>query len=276
MSLGQQVSALMREIAASVVMPRFRLLAEHEIAEKSPGEIVTSVDHEVERLLGEGLGAFGPCARLVGEEAVAQDPGLLGRIGEGLVWLVDPLDGTANYAAGRPPFGMMVALVDDGEPVEGWILDAITGRMCHARKGGGATCDGVPVRAPASGREPPVAALGTHFLSAGRRARVHRVAERSLDVRPVPRCAAESYPRLALGQDDIALFQRILPWDHAAGALFLTEAGGRATHWDGTPWRVGGAGRGMLAAATPDLWRVAADLLLGVLAETAANEEGIA
>ncbi|HZG32490.1 MAG TPA: inositol monophosphatase family protein, partial [Sphingopyxis sp.] len=135
---------------------------------------------------------------------------------------------------------------------------------------------GQPVRARAALRTPPRAALGTHFMTPERRARVHAAAEGALAVQPVPRCAAESYPRLVLGHDDIALFQRILPWDHAAGALFLTEAGGRATHWDGTPWRVGGAGQGMLAAATPDLWRVAAELLLGVLAETAANEEGIA
>jgi fructose-1,6-bisphosphatase/inositol monophosphatase family enzyme len=64
------------------------------------------------------------------------------------------------------------------------------------------------------------------------------------------------------GEDDIALFQRILPWDHAAGALFVTEAGGMVTHWDGSPWRVGGSGLGVLAAATPRLWERAADVLL--------------
>ena len=58
------------------------------------------------------------------------------------------------------------------------------------------------------------------------------------------------------------MFQRILPWDHAAGALFLTEAGGRITHWDGTRYRVGGRGIGVLAAASPGLWEQAADVLL--------------
>ena len=78
---------------------------------------------------------------------------------------------------------------------------------------------------------------------------------------PIPRCAAESYPRLALGTDDIALFQRTLPWDHAAGVLFLTEAGGRATHWDLSPYRVGGASHGLIAASAPHLWAFAADIL---------------
>jgi fructose-1,6-bisphosphatase/inositol monophosphatase family enzyme len=276
MDLRDRVSMLMRDVAASAVMPRFRQLAPGEIDEKTPGEIVTIADRDAEARLHAGLAALDSGARIVGEEAAGQDPRLLDGIGDGRVWLNDPLDGTANFAEGRAPFGLMVALVEDGEPVAGWMLDPLSGRMCHAERGGGASCDGQPVRARAALRTPPRAALGTHFMTAERRARVHAVAEGALAVQPVPRCAAESYPRLVLGHDDIALFQRILPWDHAAGALFLTEAGGRATHWDGTPWRVGGAGQGMLAAATPDLWRVAADLLLGVLAETAANEEGIA
>jgi fructose-1,6-bisphosphatase/inositol monophosphatase family enzyme len=276
MDLRDRVSMLMRDVAASAVMPRFRQLAPGEIDEKTPGEIVTIADRDAEARLHAGLAALDSGARIVGEEAAGQDPRLLDGIGDGRVWLIDPLDGTANFAEGRAPFGLMVALVEDGEPVAGWMLDPLSGRMCHAERGGGASCDGQPVRARAALRTPPRAALGTHFMTAERRARVHAVAEGALAVQPVPRCAAESYPRLVLGHDDIALFQRILPWDHAAGALFLTEAGGRATHWDGTPWRVGGAGQGMLAAATPDLWRVAADLLLGVLAETAANEEGIA
>ncbi|UNU43170.1 inositol monophosphatase [Sphingopyxis sp. YF1] len=276
MDLRDRVSMLMRDVAASAVMPRFRQLAPGEIDEKTPGEIVTIADRDAEARLHAGLAALDPGARIVGEEAAGQDPRLLDGIGDGRVWLIDPLDGTANFAEGRAPFGLMVALVEDGEPVAGWMLDPLSGRMCHAERGGGASCDGQPVRARAALRTPPRAALGTHFMTAERRARVEAAAEGALAVQPVPRCAAESYPRLVLGHDDIALFQRILPWDHAAGALFLTEAGGRATHWDGTPWRVGGAGQGMLAAATPDLWRVAAELLLGVLAETAANEEGIA
>lgn len=262
MLLREQVSLLLREVAANVVMPRFRLLAPEEIDEKSPGEIVTIVDRESEARLHDGLAALGLGARIVGEEAAARNPGLLANIGEGLVWLIDPLDGTANFAEGRAPFGMMVALVEDGEPLGAWIYDPLAGRLCHAERGKGATCDSAPVRARTASRTPPRAALGTHFMSKERRARVHAAAA-PLQVRPVPRCAAESYPRLVLGQDDIALFQRILPWDHAAGALFLTEAGGKATHWDGRPYRVGGIGHGMLAAATPDLWQAAADLLLG-------------
>lgn len=262
MQLERQVSALLRSVAEAVVIPRFRQLAAHEITEKSPGEIVTTVDREAELRLHDGLAALGLGARIVGEEAAAHDPALLDGVGEGVVWLVDPLDGTANFAAGREPFGMMVALVEDGAPLAAWIHHPLGDRMHHAQRGKGATLNGEAVQARATGQAVPVAALGTHFLSAERRARVHAAADAHMAVHPVPRCAAASYPRLANGHDDVALFQRILPWDHAAGALFLTEAGGVVTHWDRQPYRVGGSGAGVLAAANEALWQAAAEVLL--------------
>jgi len=262
MDVHERVAALIRQVASEVVLPRFRALEAHEIAEKSPGEIVTSVDREAERRLHDGLAAFGLGARIVGEEAAAADPALLDDVDSGRVWLIDPLDGTANFAAGREPFGLMVALVEDGVPLAGWLYDPVRGRMCHAERGAGAFCDGVPVRTREVRRERPRAALGTHFMAPAQRNRVHRSATEWWEIVPVPRCAAESYPRLALGEDTIALFQRILPWDHAAGVLFLAEAGGRTTHWDGTPYRVGGPGRGVLAAASEAAWEYAAERLL--------------
>lgn len=264
MPLSQQVEALMREVAEAVVMPRFRALAPHEIAEKRPGEIVTLADREAELRLRDGLDALGLGARIVGEEAVEDSPELLDDVGSGLVWLVDPLDGTANFAAGRGPFGLMVALVDNGEPLAGWMLDPVSGRLCHAERGKGATCNGVSVRARASSSPRPIAALGTQFLSPERRARVHAQAARRFDLVPIPRCAAESYPRIAFGRNDVTLFQRILPWDHAAGALFVREAGGEVRHWDHRPYRVGSGSPGVLIAATPDLWASAAATLLGM------------
>ncbi|MEG3152378.1 inositol monophosphatase family protein [Sphingomonas sp. ZT3P38] len=262
----------MQGVAATAVTPRFRMLAASEIAEKSAGEVVTSVDRAAERLLYEGLELLGIPARIVGEEAAEHRPELLDGIGEGLVWLVDPLDGTANFAAGRAPFGMMVALVEDGVPLAGWILDPLSGRLCHAERGAGATCDGTPVRSRPTGGAMPVAALGTHFMTPERRAHVHEIAAERFELVPVPRCAAESYPRLALGQNDLVLFQRTLPWDHAAGALFLTEAGGVVTDWAGTPYRVG-SGRGILAAADERLWAAGAELLLGPTAGLIERED---
>src|SRR3546814_1432067 len=79
----------------------------------------------------------------------------------------------------------------------------------------------------------------------------------------IPRCAAEQYPRLVLGENDLTVFERSLPWDHAAGAIFLNEAGGKLCRKDGSPYVVGDDRRGLLGAVSPQLWDEAARILFG-------------
>jgi fructose-1,6-bisphosphatase/inositol monophosphatase family enzyme len=260
-ALYDPVIELMRRVAAEVVMPRFRALAEHEIIEKTPGDLVTVADRESEVRLTEGLHALDPAARVIGEEAVSADASLLEGIGEGRVWIVDPIDGTHNFAAGQAPFGLMIALVIDGDAEAAWLLDPITGRVCHASRGGGAFVNGERVAARETGADRPIASLATLFMTVEERERVTALAAPHFELVPIPRCAAEQYPRLCLGVNDVSVFRRTLPWDHAPGALFLNEAGGRAARWDGTPYRVGDGMTGMLAASSPKMWERAAAIL---------------
>ena len=81
----------------------------------------------------------------------------------------------------------------------------------------------------------------------------------------MPGCAGEQYPRVALGQNDVALFWHALPWDHAPGALWLTEAGGRVARLDGRAYRITDRSTGLLAAATPALWEEARAVLAPAL-----------
>ena len=261
--LHEPVVALMRQVARDVVMPRFRNLAADEIAEKAADDFVTIADKESELRLSEGLSAILPEAGIIGEEACATDPAILDRAGEGLNWIIDPIDGTGNFAAGNPPFGIMVALADAGTTLAGWILDPLTGRLCHALLGGGSHIDGQAVRAKESGGDLPVAALAVYFMTAEERADIQRRAEGAFAVVDIPRCAAEQYPRLVLGQNDVSVFARTLPWDHAAGTLFVNEAGGCCQRLDGTPYVIGDLRRGLLGASSPRLWDQAARQLFG-------------
>lgn len=263
-SLGRRVAELMREVGRDEVMSRFRNLASHEVEEKSAGELVTIADRESELRLNAGLARILPEAGIVGEEAVAADAAVLGRLATGLNWLIDPIDGTGNFAAGKPPFAIMVALVDAGTIEAGWMLDPLAGRLCHAARGAGASINGEPVRARTSGATPPIAGLSLHFLEEDARAdRLRRITGR-FQLGEVPRCAGEQYPRVVLGVHDLAVFERTLPWDHAPGALFVNEAGGRVARPDGSPYVVGSEpGRGLLAAASPALWEEAAIILYG-------------
>jgi fructose-1,6-bisphosphatase/inositol monophosphatase family enzyme len=261
--LAQSVADLMRQVAAEEIMPRYRNLAAHEIEEKSAGEQVTIADKESELRLNEGLTVILPDAGLVGEEACAADPTLLEQLGSGLNWLIDPIDGTHNFAAGKPPFGIMVALVDGGETIESWMLDPLTGRLCHAELGKGATIDGEPVTARESGAALPVAGLSLLFADPVKRENLKQRAEGRLQMVDIPRCAAEQYPRIVLGQNDVALFERTLAWDHAPGTLFVNEAGGLVARPDGSPYRPDQDQKGMLAAASPAMWEKAAKILYG-------------
>ncbi len=253
-SLSEAVHDVMADAAARAIRPRYQHLSASEIIEKAADDLVTIADKESEAILAEGLARILPEAAIVGEEAAHADPAILSRLGSDLCWIIDPLDGTNNFAAGRPPFGILVALSQGGETIGGWIYDVLSGRFCHARLGEGAYLDGERLVARSSGESPPIAAVSVLFADpVQREALLTQIAPhyRMVDI---PRCAAEQYPRLALGVNDLSVFERTLAWDHAAGVLFLNEAGGKAARKDGSPYRVDEDRKGMIAAASPALW----------------------
>ena len=258
-ALTQAVHALMREATERAILPRWRQLAAHQITAKETGgtlpDVVTVADHEAEAILAQGLARLLPEAAIVGEEACAADPLVFDRLGRELCWIVDPLDGTNNFAAGQAPFGIFVALAEGGEAVAGWIYDCLGGRFCHVARGGGAFVDGERVFARETGADPPVAANSLIYMQPERRKVVRAAIEPHYSLVDIPRCAAEQYPRLVLGENDVAIFERTLPWDHAAGALFVNEAGGKVARPDGAPYRVDEWNRpGLIGAASVRLW----------------------
>jgi fructose-1,6-bisphosphatase/inositol monophosphatase family enzyme len=259
--LHQDVTALMTKVAAEIVMPRYQSLAAHEMEEKTPGDLVTIADKESEIALNEGLAQIEPSARMIGEEACTANPKLLDGLKSGVAWIIDPIDGTNNFASGKPPFAIMVALVADGVTQAGWMLDPITGRMCHAVKGGGAFMNGERVFARGSGEALPKAGISTLFMAPQMRAAFLARAEGKLSLADIPRCAGEQYPRIVLGGNDLALFERVLPWDHVPGALFVEEAGGKVARLDGAAYQFWDGRTGLLAAHSPKMWHHVAAIL---------------
>jgi fructose-1,6-bisphosphatase/inositol monophosphatase family enzyme len=233
---SQRVAELMRETAATELRPRFRNLAKHEIREKRPGDLVTVADVASEQRLASGLAKILPGVPVVGEEAVSADPSLvelIGRPGE-VCWIVDPLDGTANFAAGRDRFAMIVCLVHDARTIAGWILDVPNDRLAVAERGQGVRLDGATVRGrtPAG---PPNGLLGDRVrkefdrqLSESQRARLGELT--------TLRCAGREYIEMLAGTFSFCAYRMTKPWDHAAGALMLTEAGGDAVRFNGRPY----------------------------------------
>lgn len=265
-SMIERVAQLMRRTAAQAILPRFRTLHANEIDEKSPGELVTAADREAEALLTAGLLALLPGSAVLGEEAASAQPDSVQRLsGQADLWVVDPLDGTANFVEGKPTFSVMVALMRCGETVASWMLDPLTDKLAVAQKGGGAWLGGQRIATPRTvpdDRDLRGAVL-TRFLPAELRLNIEARAPRVGGILPGLRCAGHEYPDVATGAQNFVLFWRTEPWDHAPGALFITEAGGYVARLDGTPYVPLVGGKGLLVAQNRETWQSVVRCLLG-------------
>jgi fructose-1,6-bisphosphatase/inositol monophosphatase family enzyme len=258
------VPRLLREAAGSFVLPVFGRAGAAE--EKAPGEWVTTADRAAEAFLAPRLAALVPGSVVVGEEMAAADPAILVRLESATdAWLLDPLDGTANFAAGTGPFAMMAALLRHGETIASWILDPQTGRLAQAQQGAGAWLDGQKVTtSPATGPDATLkGAVLRRFLPALVASKVASAESRFAELPAGTGCAGADYPAIATGARDFILYWRTLPWDHAPGVLLAREAGGTALRPDGTPYQPAQHARpGLLVARNPATWHQARAALI--------------
>lgn len=222
--------------AESAVLPRFQNLAEGEISSKtSPSDLVTIADRETEALLTDALTKILPGSCVVGEESVSANPAVLQAIeGEAPVWIVDPVDGTRNFANGQTPFCVMVALALRGITVAAWIWRPIDSEMVVAFRD-----EGVRLFETNTGNNRPLHVarplavtemngfVSFKYLSEEHRALARKNAKKMRRIQAIG-CAGEEYLRIAEGRDHFAVFGSLHPWDHAPGSLIVEEAGGLA------------------------------------------------
>lgn len=256
---ADRVARLIEEAAIVEIMPRFRRLPAGGVREKAPGDIVTIADEAVEGWLTPKLTALLPGSIVLGEEAAAANANLLNRLFDDQpVWVIDPIDGTANFAEGRPTFAVMAALVHRGELIAGWIHDPIAARTATAAAGEGAWLDGkrlVVSTAPEAPEEMSGVLLTGYF---GNKDLGRRIDSRRGRVRTLRslRCAGLEYLRLAAGEMHFSLFTKLMPWDHAPGVILHREAGGHASYLEGGPYAPAAIQRsGLLLAPDSDSWR---------------------
>jgi fructose-1,6-bisphosphatase/inositol monophosphatase family enzyme len=276
-SAASDIAALLAEAAQAEIMPRFRRLAAGEVRTKSgPLDLVTEADETAERWIAAGLRARFPKAFILGEEAAAADPSLLGRLGgTGLAFVLDPVDGTANFAAGVPLFGVMVAAVLDGDTIGAWIHDPLGQDTAIALRGEGAwieAADGVR-RDCRVARAVPVAemvgAVSWGYMPPLRKAHVLPRLARLAGTLNF-RCAAHEYRLASTGGAHLLAYHRLMPWDHAAGVLLHAEAGGYAARFDGSAYSALTHDGGLLCAPDAASWQAAREALLGdAMAEAA-------
>jgi myo-inositol-1(or 4)-monophosphatase len=251
--LGPPVIALMREVAARELMPRFRHVAAER---KKDGSLVTEADRAVEAALVKALPRIFDCP-VLGEEMPEAEQKRLWRDAE-WCWCVDPLDGTGNFTSGKRYFGMSVALMYRRRSVFGVVLDPNCDEVFHASKGEGAYLNGRRLRSQ------PAVRLSEASIEVGRFKRLGRITAALFSKPPFRQLSMSGasvlqWCHMAAGRTDAFIHAGEQPWDYAAGALILEEAGGRmATLLSDDYWRVGDPDasweRSVIAARHPALF----------------------
>lgn len=237
------------------ILPRFQKLTAGDMSEKKPGQLVTTADLESERILTMQLADLLPGSVVVGEEGVAAEPERLGLIdGEGPVWVVDPVDGTQNFADGKPVFATMVALLIERRAAASWIYEPVTDRMASAEIGSGAFIEGERLHTAEAVVLSEMRGRLSGWTAKNLAGKVGAIFNE--------RCAAYEYLAVARGAAHFALFRRLNPWDHAPGELLVREAGGFSQRLDGTPYLASEIDASLLLAPDAASWQALRALVL--------------
>jgi len=260
---SDKVVEIIRETAERDIMPRFRRLERHEVMEKNAGEIVTIADIEAEHRLSQRLPGLAPGSHVVGEEAVAGDPEIIKKLAaSGPAWLVDPVDGTGNFAAGSPVFAVIVCFLVNGVAKAGWIHDPVSGNTATACEGEGAWYGGERLSVcPPTPLDEMIGSLNYSYFPHEFRETVRQRARRFRELRSY-RCAAHDYLSLARGEKHFSLYRRLWPWDHAAGVLLLREAGGHTARLDNRAYRAADRVEGILSTTDAESWKLIKNFLV--------------
>ncbi|MFN8591569.1 MAG: inositol monophosphatase family protein [Thermomicrobiales bacterium] len=232
--------ALLLEFATEIARDagailRSRFGQPHEIRFKGTIDLVTEADQAAEALIATRIREAYPAHDLLGEE------GSRGAGGESpFCWVIDPLDGTTNFAHGLPTFAVSIALEEEGSPIVGVVYDPMRDEIFAARRGGGATLNGTPLRVSETSeliRSLLVTGFSYDLSVRAVQANAWRTFLTQVQAIRQTGSSAINLAYIAAGRLDGYWEWGTLPWDVAAGALLVTEAGGRITTMDGQPFQ---------------------------------------
>lgn len=269
---ARDVAVLLRAATRAEILPRFRRLAAGSVRTKAgPLDLVTEADEAAERVIEAGLRARFPGCAVVGEEATSANGALLAQLADAdLAFVVDPVDGTANFAAGMPLFGCMAAAFVKGEVVGAWIHDPLGDDTAVALRGEGAWFEDAEgnrladlrVAAPVPVSR-MIGAISWGWMPEPMKSSVAGRLPR-LAATLNYRCAAHEYRLVASGHAHLLVYNKLMPWDHAPGWLLHREAGGYSARFDGSDYLAGHhVTGGLICAPDKASWQEARDVLLG-------------
>ncbi len=249
----QEIAALVRSTAQEELLPRFASVTRQF---KMDGSVVTVADSAMQTRLQAALAKRWPKYRLLGEEMTAEEQTALIRGPGAGLWVLDPLDGTSNFAAGVPFFSVSLALLLDGESMLGVVYDPTRDECFTAEKHCGAWLNGEPLQDPGQALplKQAIAAVDCKRLPLDLATRFAQeppyASQRSFG------SVALDWSWVAAGRFHVYLHGRQKLWDYAAGHLILTEAGGYSCTLDGeSVFRTSNEPRSAVAALHESLFQ---------------------
>ncbi len=257
----QHIVNIIRRAAKAEIMPRFRGLSSADIQSKSrPDDLVTAADTAAEAMITRALNIAFPAALVVGEEAVADQPELLDQIADApLAFIIDPVDGTWNFAHNLAVFGVILAITQFGRPVFGLIYDPVADDWAIASD------ESTPLLERANGTSKqlkasmgrPLEELNGYVPLALFKGEIKTKVAETLPLfahtHPL-RCSAHQYRMIAQGFADFSLQGTAHPWDHAAGALICERAGCHVEMLEGGPYATDKTEGHLLVAPDRTTW----------------------
>lgn len=262
-----KVADIIKDVALEKIAPRFRQLDANDISEKTgPSDLVTIADLEAEIELTKIFKDILPGSYVVGEEAVSKkevSTDILGRKSDP-IWVIDPVDGTYNFAHGNPKFGTIVALTQGDEVVQSWIYDIPNDRFAISEKEGGVEISGVKTVYPQmrTSLNESRGFVGRKFLPQKLKDELKDVLDTQFANTETFVCCAHEYLAILTGEAYYSLYSKIMPWDHLAGAMMLEEAGGYVRKWDGSHYRPSDIRGGLICTPNEKTWQEIYNLLL--------------
>lgn len=231
---------LVRRTARSEILPRFQQLSAHDTTTKAgPDDLVTEADKAAEAMLTRKLYQLFPGTLVVGEEAVEENTGLRDQIAEAeLAFILDPVDGTWNFAHDVPLFGVILSATRFGRPVFGLLYDPISDDWIISGEDGptereGAKCRRRTVHTAAVKELSELSGfVHLYLLPDTKKTEMAALYPRFRNVTNL-RCSCHEYRLLAQGAADFHISGTLNPWDHAAGVLIVQNAGGVARMLNG-------------------------------------------
>lgn len=257
----QDVTKLIYEVSDEIIRPNFNNPDNRIYDKTGPEDIQTDADMASERFLKQGLSRIYPKALFLGEEECFESPDLIENLlnqDEKPVWIVDPIDGTRNFARGKAVFAVIIALVERKRPAYGWIYDVPGNRMVLAQKGKGTYLNNTRIQFPDT---PPGDDELKGYALRTKRLKAIEKNHGPFNLKSLG-CSGHEYINLVEGKRHFSINKNIMPWDHAAGALMIEEAGGLAKHWDGEDFYPYKTKNGLISACHKDIMDKLRPLLL--------------